>query len=282
MAKWRVVSNDSEFTHYGVLGMKWGVRRTPEQLGHRTIKAGTKMYRTSASSDESDKTGSTYVTYLPPDRDMYRGAWANNIRTNSGLKKGDPLYETEYVLKEDLNIPSREEQIEVVNKLREKNGGKALKDYVDRRISDWTMSEKEWITRVKWTDKTRSDSQLKDEYKKLIENYSKEVVNDFKNMSADQFFRVVSSKFGVDEISREEVIKELSKRGYNAMVDQASIGGGTRDREGVDAMIIFDRNKTLESKKTKKISKLTESVSNARYMNWYRTANNPRYKNQPW
>lgn len=25
-------------THYGILGMKWGIRRTPEQLGHKTLK----------------------------------------------------------------------------------------------------------------------------------------------------------------------------------------------------------------------------------------------------
>lgn len=29
---------DNEITHYGILGMKWGIRRTPAQLGHLTKK----------------------------------------------------------------------------------------------------------------------------------------------------------------------------------------------------------------------------------------------------
>ena len=33
MEPWR-----QELYHHGIKGMKWGVRRTPEQLGHRTVK----------------------------------------------------------------------------------------------------------------------------------------------------------------------------------------------------------------------------------------------------
>ncbi len=48
-----------ELKHYGVLGMKWGVRRTPEQLGHRTgsrKKTGSKTEESkSAKKALSDK-----------------------------------------------------------------------------------------------------------------------------------------------------------------------------------------------------------------------------------
>lgn len=43
--------------HYGILGMKWGIRRTPEQLGHRVSKAREKFLKYSEKAQAAGETG---------------------------------------------------------------------------------------------------------------------------------------------------------------------------------------------------------------------------------
>lgn len=49
------LSHSDELMHYGVKGMKWGVIRTPEQLGHRnTLKDMETVIRSLSKSDFTD------------------------------------------------------------------------------------------------------------------------------------------------------------------------------------------------------------------------------------
>lgn len=46
--------------HYGVKGMKWGVRRTPEQLGHKNLR---KSYMSNVEKwGQSAETNVLYIT----------------------------------------------------------------------------------------------------------------------------------------------------------------------------------------------------------------------------
>lgn len=44
-----------ELTHYGILGMKWGVRRTPEQLGHRKVRRRDRRYEGESDQDYQNR-----------------------------------------------------------------------------------------------------------------------------------------------------------------------------------------------------------------------------------
>lgn len=53
---------NNELYHYGILGMKWGVRRTPEQLGHRTKISGSAQSAKARVKMDKKKAGASGPT----------------------------------------------------------------------------------------------------------------------------------------------------------------------------------------------------------------------------
>lgn len=285
-----MIQKSNELYHYGVLGMKWGVRRTPEQLGKHKIRKGTTMYRSTADSNESTS-GHKYVTFLKVDRDLYRGAYANEIAKNSEKFDGK-VYENVYKLKEDLKIPSRNEVKEVIHELRNRDAnykmavenGRAyclMKFKNNGRDSYYENIEEYFVT---------SKEKMPDDYDKAREKAIKgtmyKFLNKYKDQPIDGLFRDTVSSFGLSEANRTAVINELKKRGYNAMVDEAGVGGNNmwHPREGVEPLIIFDGDSSLKKVSTSAIDDKTMNKAYKRHSNWYFKANDPRNRNDrnPW
>lgn len=290
-SKWSMLSkkNDDYLIHYGVLGMKWGVRRTPEQLGRRTIAKGTTMYRSTVNANEST-TGHKYVTYLPPDRDLYRGTYAPNLKRNAGKSKDAKVYENTYVLKNDLKIPSREDVKNVIKELKEKdkhnqllieNGKSFCKNFIG--YNTWTAVE---MVSSKYDEEMKPYPTGEKEFRKAVDDIHKEVVKNYvKNnadMPIDDLFIDTTRSFGTSEKNRTRVINELKKRGFNTMVDEAGVGSNKNGREGVDPLIIFDGDSSLDKVSTVEIDKKTMKKADKKHMDWYRKANSRRNDRNPW
>lgn len=57
-----LVPSGSELYHHGVKGMRWGVRRTPQQLGHKVEKLTARNERLKRDAKEYDALGLKYET----------------------------------------------------------------------------------------------------------------------------------------------------------------------------------------------------------------------------
>jgi hypothetical protein len=269
---------ESEYLeHHGIKGQRWGVRRYQNADGSytkaglarytknankkaqnatnrsdfitkdHTIPAGVKMYRSTMSVDSAISDGPTYVTYTDVDRNTYRGGWVRNTAKDSD--SGKYVIEHEYELKEDLKIPSRDRVKSAV--------ADAMKDPQVRKDAIQGFANI-YVQSFGYSHDTGTGKQIADS-----------IVKNFGNKTVDDQFVNVTMSLGVASKAKQRIIENLSKDGYNAMTDEASVlGNGGWAVEGYDPLIIFNANQSLVETDINEISSTKEYQYRSKTNQW--------------
>lgn len=291
--------------HHGIKGQKWGVQNGPPypldsknnkkvmtQIAKKgrpkymredhTIPKGTRLYRVSPKEKES-LSGYKYVTYLPVDRDLYRGRYVGGLMDQYGLSESD-AYEHEFELTQDLRIPSREKLKQVTREIMDdekvkketvkamilEQGRLAGFDPASERLSKATGKKNYEIYKKQRDDYIRSYIDIFNGY------YDKQKIHE-----NGWYNTVIEYLGGSSPIIKRKLFDELSKEGYNAIVDEATSKGiGNYGRQGIEALIIFNGSNLVTNIGSHKITDEEARSAEERYNQWNRIANKRKYVNK--
>ena len=222
--------------HYGVKGMKWGVRRDKEELdrlagraykveehsSYMTIKKGSKFHRVSASNSK-DRKGYAYVSYKDEDVKGYRKEISTWLDECQGAGK---TFDLTMVAKKDIKVAG---EVEKINTFLELLGTEKLDN----------MS----ILRVKQNNKSAYSNELAGKPKRLMDALVKQGLN----KDVAEYYAIFSMDIYRNQQNKDAFIKALKDKGYDAIVD-------TEDAlaHRMQPIIVFEREKTL------KVTKVTE------------------------
>lgn len=235
MWQYNYAINQNELYHHGVKGMKWGVRRTKEQLGYKTytpqkgdvtLKRGTKFQRIVTNSN-SGITKGVYTSYKNADKDLYKGV-LGRMRLSYMAKTGEEIVLKQLTMtaKKDIHLPSKKVRMTEFENLYKKDPDGVLGLINDHEKSRYGRKEKYY-----------DDKGFSKHKESLYEKF-----NDALSMGYDSNYGNVIKKY----------YGNLSKKGYDAIPDENDIRLSTFKAQA--PIIMFDTVNSIGNTKVRDLN----------------------------
>lgn len=212
--------------HFGVKGMKWGVRKQKDKINRstRTIKKGTEIQN--ISSRQYVKNGRhMYGAYTSYDKNAYTDLMGNFMYNERG-------YKNNFVVKKDIKIPSDKVLVNEFTAMVKRNPKMVARD-MSKAYNEVSLLTSKSVKHYEKKLNKISDSDLK-RGEKITKDYISILVSNKASKSRAEFFGA------------------LIKKGFDGMSD-------VNDRDQLwgtqDPLIIFNPNKSLGKNTGLKLTK---------------------------
>lgn len=234
----RRCDSNNGIQHYGVKGMKWGVRHDKKaganyvrRKGDITLNRGTKFQRIATSSN-SGYTKGVYASYRNSDKDLYKGV-LGRMRISHLLRQNENVTLTEIsaYARININIPSKKTRIDEFNKLYQ-NDPKGVMDLINYH------EKTRYGHREMRTYSPNSVARNKHKNRMLYEKFN------------DSLALGVDNKHGGAVIQR--YYDQLQSKGYHAIPDENDIRIGKFKAKA--PLIIFDTSVSIGKTKTRELT----------------------------